>query len=236
MAKTPHRRRGPDREVGRARGRAGDPLRLLRGEPAREVLRRREQRVDLVPAGRRGVDEGPGHHRGAAGRRAGADRDHLPARGRAHRGRSAADPGGPDRAQRRDRGEQGRHLPRGDAVRGAGAVRVGRRGAADREHHRQRRGRDDPRPGRRHPRPRERPRRRARGQGHRRRRLRGRRDQGLREHQRHAARRRAPARRRAADPHLPQPDLPLDPAVRRRLRRGHDALDRLRADRGRASP
>ena len=48
----------------------------------------------IVPARRRRVDEGARHHRGAAGRGAGADRDHLPARGRAHRGgpaRIAAD-------------------------------------------------------------------------------------------------------------------------------------------------
>ena len=36
-----------------------------------------------------------------------------------------------------------------------------------------------------------------------------------------------------AGPDLPEPDLPLDPAVRGRVRRGRDALDRLRADRDR---
>ena len=63
--------------------------------------------------------------------------------------------------------------------------------------------------------------------------LRGGRDQGLRGDQRHAARRGARARRGPADPHLPQPDLPVDPAVRGRVRRGHHALDRLRPDRAR---
>ena len=128
------------------------------------------------------------------------------------------------------RGEPRRHLPCGLAVRRAAPVGVRRRRAADRQHHGRRRRRDDPRPGRRHPRARQRPRRRARGQGHRPGRLRGRRDQGVREHQRDAARLGAAARRIPAGPDLPQPDLPLDTAVRGRVRGGRDALDRLWVD------
>ena len=205
------------------------------GEPAGQVQRRREQRVDELPAQRRRVDEVLGITEELQGgeqapivivyRREGGLT-------RADQARIAADR---DRAQRGDRGEQGRHLPRGVAVRRAAAVGVRRRGAADRQHHRRRRRRHDPRPDRRHPRPGER----SRAAG---------------------SRSRSPARPgfaadaikvfeningtllgaallivvRAADPDLPQPDLPLDPAVRGRLRRGHDALDRLRPDRARA--
>ena len=43
----------------------------------------------------------------------------------------------------------------------------------------------------------------------------------------------AAAGRLPADPDLPQPDLPLDPALRGRVRGGRDAFDRLRADRAR---
>ena len=204
--------------------------RVRRREPAREVHRRGEQRVDELPAERRRVDRGAPHHRGAAGRRAGGDRDRLPARGRVERRGRGPDRRGPRGAQRSDRGEPRRHLPRRLAVRRARPVGVGRCRAADRQHHGRRRRRDDPRPGRRHPRARQRPRRRARGQGHRPGRLRGRRDQGLREHQRDAAGLGAAARRLPAGVDLPQPDLPLDTAVRGRLRGGRDALDRLRVD------
>ena len=64
-----------------------------------------------------------------------------------------------------------------------------------------------------------RPRRRAGGQGDRRRRLRGGRDRGLREHQRHPARRGDAAGDRPADPDLQVADLPLHPARRGHLRR-----------------
>ena len=131
-----------------------------------------------------------------------------------------------DRAQPGDRGEQGRHLPRGLAPFGEPVPsESGRRGAADRQHHGRRRGRHDPRPGRRHPRPRERPRRRARGQGHRA--GAGFAADAIKVFESingtllGAA---LAARRRAADPDLPQPDLPLDPAVRgRRSRRSRRA-------------
>ena len=70
----------------------------------------------------------------------------------------------------------------------------------------------------------------------RRRRLQRRRDQGLREHQRHAAAVGRRARPPPADPHLPQPDLLADPDDRRPLRGAHEPLDRLGAHRGGASP
>ena len=78
------------------------------------------------------------------------------------------------------------------------------RGRAGQE---RRRGRDDPRSRRRGSRPAGDPRRRPRVEDHRWRRLLRRCDQGLRGHQRDAARRRVRARPAAAHPHLPQPDL-----------------------------
>ena len=75
------------------------------------------------------------------------------------------------------------------------------------------------------------PGRRARGQDHRRRGLRGRRHQRLREHQRHAAVRRDRPGDRAADPDLPVADLPLHPARRGHVRRAVVADARLRARR-----
>ena len=58
-------------------------VRGLRRQPPRQVRRRGEQRVDLLPAERRRVDQGARGHGGAAGRRAGGARRRLPPRGRA---------------------------------------------------------------------------------------------------------------------------------------------------------
>ena len=92
-----------------------------------------------------------------------------------------------------------------------------------------RRGRRHPRPGRRLPRGRQRgPQRRPAGEGGRPGRHLGRRDQGLRGHQRHAGRRGVPARDRAADHHLPQPGLLVLPDPRGGLRRDHGARHRVR--------
>ena len=66
-----------------------------------------------------------------------------------------------------------------------------------------------------------------RGEDHGRRGLRRRRDQGLREHQRHAAAGGAHARDRAADPDLPLADLPVHPAGGGHLRGDPRPLDRL---------
>ena len=186
----PHSSRRTCREVRDPRRLRAGAARVGRREPAGQVHGRGEQRVDELPARRRRVHRGARDLRGAAGRGAGADRDRLPARGRAVGRGPCADRRRPRGAQPGDRGEQGRHLPRRLAVRGTAPVRVRRRRAADRQRDGRRRRRHDPRSCRRHPRARQRPGWRARGQGHRSGRLRGRRDQGLREHQRHAARHR----------------------------------------------
>ena len=233
-------------------------------EPARQVHRRREQRVDLVPAGRRGVHQGTRGHRGPAERRAGAGGDRLPARVRPDAGRPAEDRRGrpahdrgalPGRGAGWGEGGRGRSGGRRRAPRrsarqphGCGGPTTpipgqpadyapfvgpicsrGRQGGdRDRLPEGRRRGRQDPRPDRRLARHRVRPGRRSRGEDHRRRGLRGRRDQGLREHQRHAAAGRAHAGDRAADPHLPLADLPVHPAGGRHLRGDPVPLDRLR--------
>ena len=72
-----------------------------------------------------------------------------------------------------------------------------------------------------------------RGEDHGRRRLRGGRHRGLREHQRHAAAGGGVAGDRAADPHLPLADLPVHPAGGGDLRRDPGALGGLRALRAR---
>ncbi len=89
-------------------------------------------------------------------------------------------------------------------------------------------GRQDPRPDRRLARQGVRPGRRSRGEDHGRRRLRGRRHQGLRGHQRHAAAGRADAGDRPADPDLPLADLPVHPAGGGHVRGDPVPLDRLR--------
>ena len=156
--------------------------RRARRQPARQVRRRREERVVLVPARRRRVDAGAGRTEELAGRRAGADGRRLPPRRRADRGRPRADRRRPRRAQRAA-------LPRHDAVRAAdvsrsdGAARAADRATSPatasptRSSTRSRTARErvsDPGGG-------------LEVEGHRRRRLQRRRDQGLREHQRHAA-------------------------------------------------
>ena len=67
------------------------------------------------------------------------------------------------------------------------------------------------------------------GRGDRAGRVRRRRDRGLRLHQRNPGRRHRAARLRAADPHLPQPDLLADPVPLGDRRRGQLARARLRA-------
>ena len=100
--------------MGRLPGLArGDLHRRRSGEPARQVLGRREQRVDLVPARRRGVDQGAFGDRGPAERRAGAGGDRLPARVRPDAGRPAED-------------RRGRQAPDREALSGRGP----RRGAS----------------------------------------------------------------------------------------------------------
>ncbi len=202
-------------------------LRFHGGERRRapdEVHRRAGERVDVVPARRRGVDEGPSSRRGAPGRRERRGRRRLPARQRADRRRPGGHGGGPRELQR---GPAALH----PAALRAGAVQGRHDGADERGDHRRRRERHDPRSRRPAARGGVRPRRRPAGQGHRSRRLRRRRDQGLREHQRHPAAGRRLAGDRAADPDLPQPDLLADPARRGGVRRGHGAGARLRADR-----
>ena len=93
--------------------------------------------------------------------------------------------------------------------------------------------RQDPRSGRVLARHGVRPGRRPRGEDHGRRRIRGGRHRGLREHQRHAAAGRGVAGDRAADPHLPLADLPVHPARGGDLRRDPGALRGLRALRAR---
>ena len=133
------------------------------------------------------------------------------------------------------------HRPRGAqraaaaldlAVLAAGVLERRHRGDRAGAGHRRRRGGDDPRSGGRGARARQRPGRRAGDEGHRARRLRGRPDQGLRGHQRRAAGGRAAARAHPARAHLPQPDLPLDPAAGDRLRGVRHPRARLRPDRG----
>ena len=208
-----HRARRPPAKVVVAVHLAAGDRRLVRGEPAREVHRRREERVDLVPARRRRVDGGARRERALPGRRARAAGHRLSPRRRPDERRQSA--GSPPTARALNELELRATSPF------ARAAAVARRDRGDRagEHHRRRRGRHDPRPGRRGPRARQRPRRRPGGQGHRAGRLRGRPDQGLRGHQRRAARRRAAARARPAGADLPQPGVPLDPAAGDHLRR-----------------
>ena len=178
------RRRALLRQV---RGRAGERDRLL---PPRQG------RVGQVARGRQALP----------GRRAGARGDRVRAHGRADRRRPPP----------------GRRGPALVPVRPA----VDRPAAAAADLLRQRRRRavldPDPRDGGlralrggdgRDPRPRERRARRADGEGDRRGRLRRRRDQGVREHQRHPARGHGAGRPDPADRHLPVADLLGDPVL-----------------------
>ena len=117
---------GRAREVGRARDLAGGHLRRLRGQPAGQVHGRRGERVHLVPARRRRVDQGAEGRRGAAEGRAGARGHHLPARVRADRGRPGDDHQGRRGAVEealQGGGGRRRRPPRPAASRAIGAVR-----------------------------------------------------------------------------------------------------------------
>ena len=108
------RRRRTAGQMARLRHLVRRDRRVVRGRVPGEVHGRAGQRVDLVPAGRRRVDQGADRRRRAAGRRARPGGDPLPPRERADRGRQGEDRRrrqGDDRAavprrrgRRRDRG------------------------------------------------------------------------------------------------------------------------------------
>ena len=180
--------------LGQVRGRAGERDRLL---PPRQG------RVGQVARGRQAVP----------GRRARARGHRLRAQGRADRAPTAS--GWPRISSRSSTtGRRSRCRRRSRCSRRTATPRCSRSRSA--------------RPGTRHkfesgdgrdPRPRERRGRRADRQGHRRRRLRRRRDQGVREHQRHAARRHRADRPDPAGHHLPVADLLGDPVLHGPARR-----------------